>query len=306
MIPTATRSLAQPIQRVVIYSGHQTKKAFGPYSHNIPKRIRMFEEINTLRSRRGLTSWDISVVEGENLGHALRKTDPRKTLLVFPAGQSTNYDRVFSRNELFHIRHQFLEQGGRAYLNCGSAYWASKKRVYDDVCSENPTIPKRLEKPSNIPLFDGVAVGPLCKFPAPQYKVGFFSDAVEIGNGQNQCTIFLSGGGSFILSPESVQQVRIIARYAREELIRLGKRTIEEQEKWQTASVLVKVGDGAALMSMFHPYYGDRDIDIERYEKAFPNSGTNWKEIHSRLSSEEDRMNFVHDHMLAPLEQMDF
>ena len=58
-------------------------------------------------------------------------------------------------------------------------------------------------------------------------------------------------------------------------------------------------------MTMFHPYYGSQDFDIERYEMHFSDCGTDWKAIHKKISPLFIRMEFIKE-MLDSLESMDF
>lgn len=110
--------------------------------------------------------------------------------------------------------------------------------------------------------------------------------------------------GSFIPDKGSNQKVKVVARYPHSELVQHGVRE-EELGQWENASIMISCEKGAALLSMFHPYYGSQNIDVERYEKAFPDCGTDWRDVHSRLSSTEDRMNFA-TYMLDTLESLDF
>jgi len=286
------------IQRVVIYTGHHSTEVLGPYFHNIEKRVKMFEALNLFRGKAALQLWKIETVSGEELVENLRFRPFSETLLVIPAGQSTHLDQVFSAAQTRFLQDEFFAKGGFGYLNCGSAYWASETREYHDLCLAQPTEKKLIEKKSQIPLFDGKAIGPLCPFPALEYKVGFFSDAVDISYAQDkECTIFLSGGGYFVPRGGSDQKIQILARYKLDELERLGK-----DEACSIAALVAKKGKGAVLMMMFHPYYGPQDIDVERYEKAFPRSGTNWRDIHKRLSSEKTRVKYMH-HILQKLQE---
>lgn len=289
-----------PLRHVLVYKGHEQNPILGPYFANIEKRIKMFNALNDYRKELGRPSWNVTAVSGEKLVDSLKQMNPAETLLVVPAGQSTNLDRVFSEEQMGGIR-TFFEAGGRGYFNCGSAYWVSKKRVYQDLCSEQPDQAGTIVKSSNIPLFEGTAEGPLCPFPGKKYKVGFFSDAVEVTDGKERCTIYLSGGGSFQLGPSS-QKTKVLVRYAPEELNRHGKR----EEKWENAVIMVSVGKGAAMLSMFHPYYGPNDIDVETYEKQFPSAecGTDWKKVKERLSPLDVRMRFVLKSILNPLEDL--
>lgn len=295
-----------PIQRVIVYKGHETHPLFGPYKENIVKRIEMFNYLNQYRQREGKSTWTVTAVAGEHLTDALKES-PEKTLLVIPAGQSTRLDKVFSIAETTFIKDKFFSEGGRGYFNCGSAYWVSQWRKYQDMHEEQPLKRDPVIKKTQLPLFQGISHGPLCPYPGIEYKVGFFSDAVRITDGKNECTIYLSGGGSFIVpSPhESEQRIKVLARYLPSELERHGKKP-QEFPEWENAVIMVSIGKGAALLSMFHPYYGAHDIDVESYERTFFNSGTNWKAVKERLSPLDVRMRFVFDRMLTPLEEMRF
>ncbi len=287
-----------PIQKVVIYTGHHTNRVLGPYAENIRKRVEMFEKLNAYRETRGRNLWKVVQTSGEQLTKML--DNPRNTLLVIPAGQSTHLDQVFSPEQLHFLQHDFFEKGGKGYLNCGSAYWASRTRIYNDVCTEQPMSRKQIVKESLIPLFQGTASGPICLHSSPTYKVGFFSDAVTVASGKRTCTVLLSGGGSFHL-PKDDANTKVLARYLHADLIRCGK-SPDECSHSDIAAILVRIQKGAAILSMFHPYYGPQDLDPERYNQAFPGSGTNWERIVANLSSEENRMSFVLEKFLFPLE----
>ncbi len=288
-----------PIERVVVYTGHK-HPLLGPYAESIKKRIEMLKELNIYREERGRKPWRVEESSGEDLVETLY--NPKRTLLVIPAGESTRLDQVFSADQLHFIQHDFFEKGGRGYFNCGSAYWASKTRVYNDLCSEQPTQRKLLVKKSRIPLFNGITSGPICTHPSPSYKVGFFSDAVKVTSQNSSCTFLLSGGGSFHPKKGDLN-VRVLAKYPHAELIRCGK-SPDECADLENAAILVRIQRGAALLWMVHPYYSSQDLDPERYEQTFPGSGTNWKRIVQNLSSKEHRMNFVLEKFLFPLEDI--
>jgi glutamine amidotransferase-like uncharacterized protein len=292
-----------PIRHILIYEGHKNHPVLGPYSENIIKRIKMFNELNKYREEINRQPWRVSTVPGEQLTKALKGSNPRDTLLVVPAGQSTNLDTVFTIQQTSAIK-EFLSDEGRGYVNCGSAYWVTEKRVYHDVCTEQPEQRKTIVKTSNLPLFNGIAEGPLCPFPGKKYQVGFFSDAVKVTDGTDLCSIYLSGGGSFI-PRTNAQKVKVLVKYAHSELIRFGK-LVQECKKWENAAIMVSVGRGAMLLSMFHPYYGPKDIDVETYEQNFPDCGTNWRKVKDSLSPLDVRMRFALKAMLNPLEDMDW
>lgn len=300
---TLGRTCLHPINHVIIYKGHEKNPLLGPYSANIVKRIQMFNALNEYRKQMQRPTWKVTSIAGEHLVDALKESKKEETLLVIPAGQSTHLDKVFSIEQTSFIKNDFFAKGGRGYFNCGSAYWVSAKRVYKDLCAEQPEGCKTIVKTSNLPLFDGIAEGPLCPYPGKRYQVGFFSDAVRVTNGQDLCTIYLSGGGSFF-PDKSTQNVKVLVKYLHTELVRCGK-TPKECKSWENAVIMVPVGKGAALLSMFHPYYGPNDIDVETYEKNFPDCGTNWKAVKESLSPIDIRMRFVLKSMLDPLENKD-
>lgn len=291
-------ALRHAFQRVLVYIGHRELPQFSPYAANTQKRIEMFQYLNQFRKK----PWNLETVAGEELAGKLQTANLEETLLVIPAGQSSHFDKAFSVAEAAFLKSAFY-RGLRGYVTCGSAYWTAKKRVYHGFTTENSTALRTQIKSSALPLFPGVAEGPLCPFPGASYKVGFYSDAVEVTDGTKPCTIYLSGGGTFHLPPDSRDTV-VVARYQESELQRLGKKGAEAK-KWQNAAVMTRYGKGALLSAMFHPYYGKQDFDVQRYENAFPGSGTDWKAVHQRLSSLDDRMALV-TRMLERLELMDF
>jgi len=296
-------SLTPPslIRNIVVYQGHAQNPLHGPYAANISKQIDMFNILNPYRERSGRPPWKVTAVYGENLIESLQTMNPKETLLVIPAGQSSNLDKVFSAAQTAFIQNKFLaEGGGRLYATCGASYMMSLIREYNGLCTWQPDKRELIIKRSIMPLFDGTAKGPLCPFPGKKYEVGFYSDAVGVTNGQDRCTIYLSGGGSFFPN-ESAQKVNILVKYLDSELQRLGKQPHECKE-WENATILAQVGKGAALLSMFHPYYGPNDIDVESYERVFPDCGTNWKTVKEKLSPLDERMRFVLKSMLFPLE----
>lgn len=298
----AIKNLTSHINKVVIYGGHKKNPLFGPYKENVEKRIQMFTLLNSYRER----PWNVVAIAGEDLIQVLKQENPEETLLVIPAGESTRLDKVFAATETFFLKEDFFSKGGRGYFNCGSAYWVTAKRIYKDLCETSPEVRKPIVKTTNLSLFKGVAEGPLCPFPAKKYNVDFYSDAIDITGDFETCTFLLSGGGSFLIDEEkSDQQVKVLARYPHSELIRLGKKK-EECSKWENAAVMAKVGRGAVILSMFHPYYGPTDIDVEAYEQALPDCGTNWRDVQRRLSPLDVRMQFVMRSMLGKLEAMDF
>lgn len=292
--------MINPIRQVIIYKGHEKHPLFGPYPDNIPKRVAMFEYLNRYRAQ----PWTVRTVAGEHLVDVLNTYNPKETLLVIPAGQSTRLDKVFSTHQIEYIKN-FHQSGGRGYFNCGSAYLVSLMRMFKGKCEEQPAQINWMIKSSKLTLFHGIAIGPYCPFPGNKYQPGFFSDAVEATDGKNTCTFYLSGGGGFILPHKSSngQKVKVLVRYPHSELLRLGKKW-ENLSRWENAAIMVSVGSGAALLSMFHPYQDP--VDVERYTRAFPDCGTNWARVSEKLSPLEARMRFAYTSMISKLEIMEF
>lgn len=300
-------NVIRPISQVVVYCGHKSSDLLGPYSESVTKRVAMFQELNAYREEIGRDPWEVREVPGESLVAELKKLPMDETLLVIPAGQSSRLEKVFDVTQLAFLQGEFFDSGGRAYFTCGASYWVSRKRVYREVCLDHPETPVKLVKESTFPIFQGKSTGPLCPFPGVKYKVGFYSDAVEVEAEGERCSIYLSGGGSLMPDPEPLdgQRVRVLARYPKEELLRVGVPE-EKVAKKDKAAIMVSVGNGAALLSMFHPYYSSSDFDVEAYERTFPDCGTDWRRVHAKLSSTDMRMRFVLNRMLVYLEEMDF
>lgn len=289
------------IRNVIVYSGHEQNPLCGPYSVNVTKQHEMFETLNFYREINGRPKWKVTLISGENLIEALKSSQAKETLLVIPAGQSSHLDQVFSTQQISYIRDIFLkEQGGRLYATCGASYAMTSVREYDGLSLKHPNKRELSIKQSVFSIFNGIAKGPLCPFPGAKYQVGFYSDAVRVTNGEDECTIYLSGGGSFVCF-NTTQKVHVLVKYSKNELCRLGK-TAEQAENLENATILTSVGKGAALLSMFHPYYGSHDIDVETYTRTFPDCGTDWKAVKEALSPLEQRMQFVLKSMLFPLE----
>ena len=159
-----------PIKHVIIYKGHEKNPLFGPYPANIEKRIKMFNALNEYRREIQRPIWKVTSIAGEQIIDVLKDHNPKETLLVIPAGQSTNLDKVFSIAQTSFIKNEFFAKGGRGYFNCGSAYWVSEKRIYKDLCIEQPMECKTIIKTSNLPLFEGIAEGPLVHIQARSIK----------------------------------------------------------------------------------------------------------------------------------------
>jgi glutamine amidotransferase-like uncharacterized protein len=279
-----------PIRYVVVYKGHEQNPVLGPYLQSVGKRIEMFNCLNYYRQEQGRSPWKVTALAGEDLVEGLKAFPFKDTLLVIPAGQSSHLSAVFTQQQVSFIKDEFFTGGGRGDFNCGSAFWVSKKRIYTE---ENHSSCKT----SSLPLFEGLSEGPLCPHPGMKYQVGFFSEAVTVTDEKEACTVYLSGGGSFFLE-QTGQKVRVLARYTETELQRLN-----HGKTWENAVILVSVGEGAALLSMLHPYYDAEDFEF--CEEYFPDSGTDWRAVKEKLSSLDERMRFVLNSMLIPLEDMD-
>lgn len=294
------------ITNILVYEGHALAEHPGPYAENVMKQFKMFEIANEYRAEYERPLWKVIKVAGEKLISTLNECTFKNTLLVIPAGQSSHLDAAFTKEQLSFIKETFLRSGGRLYGTCGASYMMSKERIYYGLHAHNPTEPQLSVKKSVLPLYEGTAKGPLCPFPGAKYKVGFYSDAVTVKSEvtKQNCTIYLSGGGSFLPNHQSGQETKVLVKYLEEELLRLGKAE-KECQVLANATVLTRVGFGAALLSMFHPYYGPSDIDVDAYQKAFPDSGTDWEFVRDHLSPLEERIRFFLESMIFPLEDLE-
>lgn len=229
-------------RNVLIYRGHR-RYPFGPYADHIPLQKKMFEMLNTYRNDR--PQWKVSLVSGGEIVKTLSSFEPKSTLFVIPAGESSHLDEVFQDEEIEKIQ-EFVLQGGKMSLSCGSAYWASEERTF---LGET--------KQSRLPLFQGRAIGPLFQ----TSKQGFPSKVVPIQAATNEenLSVFLHGGGIF--DPLKTKPFQALQYY------NLKK---EETDK-KIAALISGYGEGAVLMSMFHIYFGADDLESFRIRQK------NWK-----------------------------
>lgn len=287
----------QPIEQVVVYTGHASHPKLGPYPENKEKRVEMFETLNAFRS----TAWKVSAVAGEKLVATLEELDPLKTLVVIPAGRSSDLDAVFKREETQYL-HTFFQMGGRGYFTCGAAYWVSHTREYSDLDEDLTDSQKLARRISKLPLFEGVARGPLCIKPSTQLGVSFYTVSIEVTtpSKKERCRFYLSGGGGFEWKAEQNALVTPLALYPPDEL-KLHGVLPGDCKGWECAALKVIVGRGSALLSMFHPEYGADDIQAESYTTHLSHPLTNWHQIKRDLGSEESRMKFTAQ-MIASLE----
>jgi len=284
-----------PIENIYIYQGHRVFNPKnnqiqfkGPYGMSVEKHNFMFDEVNKLQNKQ----WKISPVYGEHLSKILSNRSFGNDLLVIPAGESTELDGAFSDDDLSLIKNA-VRQGMRLYGTCGSAYWLSKKRIWNDKCSVQPEEMKEIIKTSSMDFFSGIAVGPLSPYPGQTYSTMFFHEAVQIQTlSGRKVTVLLSGGGTFLSenNEELDRSVKTLAFYPSEELEKYQK-----NKSWEKAVISCEYGLGKVILAMVHPGYGAEDINVEAYSMAFQSRTDRWQEIKDSLSSLEERMNFVGD-----------
>ncbi len=280
-----------PITTVYIYAGHQmpTKSAAqvqvkGPYAMSVDKHTFMFEKVNEVCNKQ----WKILKIYGHEIIRTLSEAILDTTLLVIPAGESSELDEVFSLNEINTIQ-EAVKKGLRLYATCGSAYWAARKRIWNDRCVIQPETRNEIAKTGKINLFEGIAIGPLSPYPGQTYSTAFFHEAIEIQDlHQQKITVLLSGGGTFFLADQSAQTVKTLAFYSPSELQKHGK-----GEEWAKAVISCGYGQGKAILSMLHPGYGAEDIDVQAYNQAFPERKDDWQNIRDSLSPTVKRIEFV-------------
>ena len=287
----------RPIREVLIYTGHKEGSVLGPYLQNIQNKIEMFNLMNLYREECGRLPWKLAQISGEQILEALNSVNVRETLLVVPAGKSRDLDQAFSLEQTAAMV-EFMTKGGRGYFTCGSAYWVCRKIRYVDLAAEE----EFTKESSVLPLFNGVAKGPLHPYAGKKYHVGYTTRVASVTNGQQECKLFLAGGGSFF-PYVGEQKSKILVRYTESELLDAGKYA-EEARLWENASLLAKVGDGAAVLSMLHPTYGaNENLSGEDYKRYFPEeTGTDWEVVKERVDPLENRMRFVLHSLIIPLE----
>ncbi|MBS0654173.1 MAG: hypothetical protein JSR46_00200 [Verrucomicrobia bacterium] len=257
---------------------------------SVDKHNFMFDQVNKLQHKK----WTISPIYGEELAEMLQDRLSRDALqdvlMVIPAGESTQLDEAFSQEETSLIN-ESVQRGMCIYGTCGSAYWMSAKRIWDDKCSIQPEDCDRITKTSSMGLFLGTAIGPLSPYPGQTYNTSFFHEAVNLSTISGQpVTVLLSGGGTFFVDEAKLkgQTVKTLAYYLPEELDKYQK-----NETWRSAVISCTCKRGKVIVAMVHPGYGCEDIHVATYNQAFPDRGDDWQGIRDRLSPLEERMAFV-------------
>ncbi|MCH9614000.1 MAG: hypothetical protein SP1CHLAM54_10090 [Chlamydiia bacterium] len=230
-----------PIKQVLIYSGHS---GLGPFPCNVPKTIKLFSNLGSLRTSLGGIPWTITPFDGSSLQKHLSRKISSDSLLVIPAGPSSELDKAFSAKDIESIQ-AYLAEGGRLFLTCGSAYWASKVRIFDTLSESASPAFKTMRKTSKIPLFDGYAEGPLFPYPNTKHRVSFKQEDVLVRT-ESGATCFqaLVGGGAFIPSTTS-QSIKVLLEY-----------NVNRHPIWKNAAIRINNGPGSVLMTMVHPEYG--------------------------------------------------
>lgn len=259
---------------VLIYSGHYIgKRVYGPYHDSVLQDERMFQLVNQLCNN----TWNITQVYGHELVERLSHIDVDKSLFVFPAGPSSEFDKIFSEEQLALIK-QKVEEGMSLYATCGSAYFLSKLRIWKGGETS-------LTKDSPLPLFQGRAVGPLCLKQNSGTKSEVCHEPVLIEG--HKVVLLLSGGGSFFYEKEESKNIKVLARYSADDLTRLGR-----DQSWDKAVIGFQYGIGKVVLSMIHPATGKEDIQ-DSFKKTFPDH--DWDLIKDRLSDLGTRGNYMQD-----------
>ncbi len=257
-------------KQVIIYASS------GAYPSQIGKQTAFFKQLNAIRPSK----WEVLQVPGRDLEEALTKSCPKETLLVLPAGASSQLEAAFRQEKTANsIREFIVEKGARLLSTCGASYALSLAREFD-----------RSIQFSALPLFEGTAHGPLNRAPSR-------AEAVKVTNGEEECFLYVSGGGTLRPLPDTSRGATVLARYASEELIRFGR----EPQEWENAALLVAMGKGKAVLTMPHIEMGPEDIH-SGIEGNFPDSTTNWQAVRANLSSLDQRLRFAYQSMIYPLE----
>lgn len=301
-------TVRQPIESVYIYRGHlrslqpwlgkTVQTIQGPYLESIAKHQFIFHQIKEQKQRK----WKIELIYGHEIIPTLQKIKLSFTihssLLVIPAGESSELDAAFSDEEASSIK-ESVGEGLRILGTCGSAYYLSLEREWNDKCSIQPKDTTSLRKTSKMGIYQGRAIGPLSPYPGQIYNSAFFHEAIKIIGKQNEATVLVSGGGTFVPIDSSLttlmkQRVEVLAKYDLKELPRFSK-----DATWSPAVVLCDYGKGAAVLSKIHPAYGPEDIDLDSYRKAFPNRKDDWEGIRNSLSPLSKRVSLFYEFIEA-------
>lgn len=175
--------LSSSIRNVLIYTGHRrnvllngkvVEQMCGPYAMSVDKHLFSFNQVK----KRAYPNWNITEISGSQIISALKSVSLQETLLVIPAGESTDLDNAFSDEEVQCIQ-ESIAKGLRFYVTCGSAYWLAKQRIWDDRCSAQPDSTDTIVKNGKMNIFSGSAVGPLSPYPSQTYSTAFFMSRLE-------------------------------------------------------------------------------------------------------------------------------
>ena len=260
------------VSRVLIYTGH--RGGLGPYHESVKGCVDTF----TVLAKR--FSWKVCQVRGEDLTSTLAKQVFRKTMLVIPAGPSTILERTFAEEELFNIE-DACKKGVKLVLICGSAFLFSHIRAWQ--ASEKAL--KSTYKLSKMPLFPGIAKGPLYFSSHKNSDMTFRHQAVELSTKWGKIKLLNSGGGAFVSEDEGVE---VLATYSAEELERLKKAT-----SWKNAIIKYRLGLGEILMSMVHFELGPEKIDEKMMKHLFRDREKDWAKIKKSLSTDREIYDYI-------------
>jgi glutamine amidotransferase-like uncharacterized protein len=215
------------------------------------------------------------VIHGQDLQSVLKISHLKQTLLVIPAGPSSEIEEVFSKHDLEYIK-ESVRCGLFLYTTCGSTYAAAALRFWGD----DPT-PKK----STFGIFDGIARGPLFPDPTQPHGTDFIFESVNLCYPGGSVNLLLGGGGSLFYEETKAQKT--LAEYNIEDLSRAGK-----DPSWVSAVVMTQIEKGRAIFSMVHPATGKSEISLLR--GRFPGRKDDWERIALELSSEAERYCFMH------------
>ncbi len=258
---------------VLIYSGRQIMDTqVGPYPESVEKLTNLFKLIYK----------DVIPLNGGmSLVTRLKMVSPKSTLLVIPSGESTKLDEALSQGEIQMIQ-ATVEQGLSLLAVGGAAYWASKTRIWSDMCAHQPDCRDPIIKSSKCPIFPGVAKGPLLPFPGQSYDPAFFRGAATIECEGKKIHIPLKASGTFEF--ESSQKIKVLAGYVEKNQL---------NAKRQPAIIGCSFGTGKAVLSMVQLGYHPDDLDVKAHKNAFPNSEIDWQDAKNSISPIQDQKAFL-------------
>ncbi|KAL6940460.1 hypothetical protein ACO0QE_004361 [Hanseniaspora vineae] len=171
----------------------------------------------------------------------------KTSALVFPGGADLPYTKD-CKPVISEIQKFVKKKGGLFVGICAGGYFGTSRCEF---YLNHPTM--EVSGNRDLKFYPGVARGPT--FPGFQYKSqsGARVVTLDVDNG-TKVKSYYNGGASFI-SPESFDNVEVLARYCDEKNDMLVETLNENEKSRDAAVVLCTNGNGKALLIGAHPEY---------------------------------------------------